>query len=136
MKKSRYVLLMTIPFLTLSLNSCKKQEYQHKNIITGIGTFKGQQMLILNDVETGQERFYEFSDFHEEAFFDNFHINDTVKIITGGVYSGDSYYKDNIILYQDAVGLEYNHDSVCTRHKRENIIVPKQNTIPVQQHTR
>lgn len=119
MKKPRYVLLMTIPFLALGLNGCKKQEHQHKNVITGIGTFQGKKMLVLNDAETGQERFYEFADRHETAFFDCFHVNDTVKIITGGVYSGDSYYKDNIILYEDAVGMELKQDDLFVKTEGE-----------------
>lgn len=126
MKKSRNVLLMTIPFLALGLNSCKKQEHQHKNVITGIGTFQGQKMLVLSDVETGQERFYEFSDLHDETFFDYFHINDTVKIITGGVYSGDGYYKDNVILYEDAVGMDFNKDDVLSRMESEKFNTHKQ----------
>lgn len=126
MKKSGYAWLITIPFLALGLNSCKKQEHQHKNVITGIGTFKGQQMLILSDVETGQERFYEFSDKHEAAFFDCFHINDTVTIITGGVYSGDGYYKDNIILYEDAVGMDFSKNNVLVRLEQRRLNKYKQ----------
>lgn len=130
MKKSKNVLLMTIPFLALGLNSCKKQEHQHKNVITGIGTFQDQKMLVLNDVETGQERFYKFSNRHEAAFFDYFHINDTIKIITGGVYSGDSYYKDNVILYEDAVGMSLNQGDIFVKTESEKFNTYKQQTNP------
>lgn len=126
MKQSRNVLLMTIPFLALGLNSCKKQEHQHKNVITGIGTFQGQKMLVLSDAETGQERFYKFSNLHDTTFFDCFHINDTVKIITGGVYSGDSYYKDNIILYEDAVGMDFNKDNILLNMESKKFNIYKQ----------
>ena len=132
-KSTRYKLMFLIPFILMS--GCKKTEHEHKNVITGIRTLHNQKMLVLNDVDTDQERFLCFQG-ADTTFFDYFHLTDTIDIITGGIYSGDSYYKDNTILYRDAVGLKYNHDSICARHERENTSVPKQKTIPVQQRTR
>ena len=139
MKKFRYVLLTTMPFLVFGFNSCTKQEHQHKNVITGIGTFNEHKIIMLNDIETGQERIYQFSDKKEPVFFDYLRLNDTVKIITSGVYSGDGYYKDNFILREDAVGIEYNDDSIYARMQRKQFDEYKQKISPaseIKQETR
>ena len=116
MKKAnkKRALLLLIPLMMVI--GCEKTEHEHPNVITGIGTFNGKKVVVLNDVATDQERYFYFDT--DISFYDYLHIDDTIKIITGGVYSGDGYYKDNIVLRQDAVGMKYNNDSIYSRYER------------------
>ncbi len=120
---TKYKILALIPLV--ALGGCQKQEQEHKNVVSGVLTINNRKLLFLNDVETDQNRVYEFSNRQESPLFEYMRPDDTVKIITGGAYSGDAYYKDNVILYEDAVGLECNIDSILARQQREQL---KQNT--------
>lgn len=115
---AKYKLLALVPLVMIG--GCKKIEHEHKNVITGIGSYDNKKMIMLNDVDTDQERILFFNRLDADtSFYKYFRLDDTVKIITGGVYSGDGYYQDNTILYQDAIGLQYNIDTICARHEHE-----------------
>ena len=127
--KTKYKILALMPLITLV--GCKK--YEHKNVITGIGTIDEQKILFVDDVNTNQERIYQISDEYEQYnpdVFPNLRIDDTVILTIGGIYS-DSYYTNNVILDGCVVGMRCNSDSIYARQQREKLNKIKSEIKPI-----
>ena len=114
--KLKYKILALIPIMAIA--GCKK--YEHKNVITGKGTYNYQKILLLDDAESHQERIYKFSGRYTPYFFDCLELDDTVTIIAGGIYNySEAGYQNNIILNAGDVGIQYNTDSIHARRERQ-----------------
>ena len=92
----------TVAFLMLlGLLGCKK--YEHKNVMTGIGSIDNQKVFFLEDIETGDERIYKFS---KNLYpYRRSEIDDTILIVTGGFYASGRYYQKNTVLDARRVGI-------------------------------
>lgn len=102
----------------LMATGCAKRE--HKNIVTGILQKRDYVVgLLLEDAETGEERFYQVYDAPVyNRHLDCFKLDDTVGVYIRGPYT-DGLYKDNKILNAADFGLSYNQDSIYARMNRE-----------------
>jgi hypothetical protein len=116
--KTKYKILAMVPLMALV--GCKK--YEHKNVITGIGTVEKQKILLVNDVNTNQERIYPISREYEQKHPDvleYLQTGDTVIFTIVVMKYSDSHYTKNLILDNDFVGMRYNSDSIYARQQRE-----------------
>lgn len=94
--------------LFLGLFGCKKNEHEHKNIITGIATIGNNHVLFFSDIETGKERIFKYySDFY--PWHELIRLNDTVTIM-----AKDEVYR-NLILDKHCVDVIFNQDSLEAR---------------------
>lgn len=96
--------------LFLGLFGCKKNEHEHKNIITGIATIGNNHVLFFSDIETGKERIFKYySDFYEYPCHVLIRLDDTVTIT-----AGDEVYQ-KLILDQHCVDVILNQDILEAR---------------------
>lgn len=133
---AKYKILALIPLFALV--GCRKHDVnEHKNVITGIISFGNQKALLLEDVESGQERFCKLNNtyFNAMAFndFKYLHLDDTVTIMTGGDFLHEDYYQENVFLNDGFLGIKYNQDSISARKHREQFSKLKQD---INQKTR
>ena len=113
--KLKYKILALIPIMAIA--GCKK--YEHKNVITGKGTYNDQKILLLDDVKTGVERIYNISETCN--FYDLLQLDDTVTIFTGpDIYFGaEKHYQESLVLDESDARLRYNTDSINVRRERQ-----------------
>lgn len=106
--------------LLLMATGCMKRE--HKNVVTGIMQKRDVVIgLLLEDAETGEERFYQVYDAPVyNRHFDYFKLDDTVDVYIRGPYT-DALYKDHKVLDAASFGLLYNQDSIYARMEREKM---------------
>jgi len=106
------------------LAGCNKYEY--KNVVTGVGKKENTRMILLKDVETGDERIFlrdpgwnSCVDLYSD--YDYIELDDTVTVVVGGMLS-DRYYQYTKILSPENtggdVGLRYNQDTINARKVR------------------
>ena len=133
---AKYKILAMIPLFMLV--GCKKHDiHEHKNIVTGLVTIGNHRVILLEDIESCQERICKLNDaYSNTAFlddFDYFCLADTLTITTGGEFLSEGYYQDNIFLNDGFLGMKYNNDSIAARKQRGQINIFKQD---IKQKTR
>ena len=111
--KTKYKVLALISFMTVF--GCNKRE--HKNIVSGIMTCDNQKILLLDDIETGKSKIFQFGR-TAPVFYDYLRLDDIITVYTGGKYLGDDHYYQNSILTSGNFGIDFNKDSVVTRQQR------------------
>ena len=106
----------TLGFLLLfGLAGCKK--YEHKNVITEIGTIDNRPVLVLKDVETDIERIYESADYDYKYSASGDTV--TIRVGFGSSSRGERYYKNHRVLNFNQV--LYLNDSISHREKYEKV---------------
>ncbi len=121
-----YKTLATI--LLFGLAGCKK--YEHKNVITGMGTIENQKVLLLDDVETGIERIYNVPETCD--FYDWLQLDDTVIMYIDSPRF-ERYYQKTLVLGAVAANLLYNTDSIYARKQRKKFSDMKQKMLEENQ---
>ena len=129
---TKYKLMFLIPLVALV--GCKK--YEHKNVITGIGSIGNQKVLLLEDTETGKERFLDVTSCKSTYYYDYSQLDDTVVIKCGGLHddSEKDYQRKQILLWHD-YGVCYNMDSIYARRERAKFNKMK-NDMTIEQNIR
>ena len=114
---TKYKIIVLVPLMAMM--GCKLHE--HKNVINGIGSVCNQKILLLEDVDTGQERFYKHSNSNNACFYDYLQLGDTVTIKCGGFRYNrtESDYQRDMVLHSGDYGMSYNSDSIYARRERK-----------------
>lgn len=123
---AKYKLLALVPFMVFV--GCKKcEKYTYPNIVKEIVTLDNKKVVLLNDANTGQERFlkieYGHSNFamtHSNIIFDDcdyLRPGDPMILST----SKRNNYENNVVLDCGFWGVKYDTDSIYARKERERL---------------
>ena len=125
--KTKYKLLALVPLIALV--GCKR--YQHKNVITGIGTIHENKVVFLEDVQSGKESIYKFTNKRELDYFDYLKIDDTVTIEFDPLIGIEHYYQTCTMLDQGDIRFRPNTDTINARRQREILNQAKSEMQPI-----
>ena len=100
-------------------------QYEHKNVVMDVKHVDCETIVLLQDVETNQERYYMTPKKLYNVY--KYAIGDTVNVIVRG-FLKDNYYSDGGILRSRGgdCAIHMNADSILARQRREEYSLVKQ----------